>query len=164
MRKLSSVIQHESKELRRRSKQYSATKSQHTVGAPNVTSRSSKDIHGRPMDPADDDGQRAADPRGSKPKTGKNIPENPRESRRSGKGGVGNSNVYKENIFSFDKCAQRITCLDDITILMSVKMQVDKIKIVCIHPQNDSFPVFTKKIDMLKMNYNSHQDHDSLEG
>lgn len=47
---------------------------------------------------------------------------------------------------------------------MSVKMQVDKIKIVCIHPQNDSFPVFTKKIDMLKMNYNSHQDHDLLEG
>lgn len=39
---------------------------------------------------------------------------------------------------------------------MSVKMQVDKIKIVCIHPQNDSFPVFTKKIDGLKMNYNSH--------
>jgi hypothetical protein len=121
-----------------------------------MTSRSSKDIHGRSTGSADDDGQRATDPRGSKPKTGKNIPENPRESRRGGKRGIG--------IFSFDKCAQRITCLDDITILMSVKMQVDKIKIVCIHPQNDSFPVFTKKIDMLKMNYNSHQDHDLLEG
>ena len=47
---------------------------------------------------------------------------------------------------------------------MSVKLYVEKIKIVCIHPQNDSFPVFTKKIDKLKINYDSYQDHDIFDG
>lgn len=48
--------------------------------------------------------------------------------------------------------------------MMSVKMHVEKIKFVCIHPQNDSFPVFTKKFDQLRIAYDSYQDHDSFEG
>ena len=47
---------------------------------------------------------------------------------------------------------------------MSVKLFVEKIKIVCIHPQNDSFPVFTKKFDKLRINYDSYQDHDTFVG
>lgn len=47
---------------------------------------------------------------------------------------------------------------------MSVKLSVRKIKIVCIHPQNDSMPVFTQKFDGLKACYSSFQDHDTVEG
>lgn len=47
---------------------------------------------------------------------------------------------------------------------MSVKFTVQKIKFVCIHPQNNSFPIFTKKIDQLSVLYDSFQDHDKLTG
>jgi hypothetical protein len=63
-----------------------------------------------------------------------------------------------------DRCEHRTTCQDDITNMMSVKLYVEKIKIVCIHPQNDSFPVFTKKIDKMRINYDSYQDHDTFAG
>ena len=39
-----------------------------------------------------------------------------------------------DDIINLDKCAKRVTCLDDMTIMMAVKVQVEKIKIVCIHP------------------------------
>jgi hypothetical protein len=58
-------------------------------------------------------------------------------------------------IFSLDKCQERTTCLDDPTVVMAVKITVKKIKIVCIHPQNDSMPVFTQKFDGLKACYSS---------
>ena len=38
------------------------------------------------------------------------------------------------NILSLDKCSQRITCQDDPTILVAVRVKVEKIKLVCIHP------------------------------
>jgi hypothetical protein len=77
---------------------------------------------------------------------------------------VQESRTRTNSLLGFDKCAHRATCQDDTTNMMSVRMHVEKIKIVCIHPQNDSFPVFTKKFDQLKITYNSFQDHDSFEG
>jgi len=67
-------------------------------------------------------------------------------------------------IFSLDKTKQRPTCQNDDTIMMSVKVSMQKMKFVCIHPQNDSLPVFTLKFDGLKMNYHSHVDHDLIDG
>lgn len=46
---------------------------------------------------------------------------------------------------------------------MSVKMSIEKIKLVCIHPQNDSLPVFTMKIDLCRMKYDSYLDHDTID-
>jgi hypothetical protein len=60
-----------------------------------------------------------------------------------------------EDIFSFDKCISRKTCEDNKTVVMAVKMSIEKVKIICIHPQNDSLPVFTMKIDNMAINYNS---------
>lgn len=47
---------------------------------------------------------------------------------------------------------------------MKVKVTIDKIDIVCIHPQNDSYPIFTKKIDKMELMYDSFFDHDVFDG
>jgi len=54
----------------------------------------------------------------------------------------------------------RSTCVNDDTELMQVNVSMQKVKFVCIHPQNDSMPVFTMKFEGLKMNYHSLVDHD----
>jgi hypothetical protein len=52
----------------------------------------------------------------------------------------------------------------DDTIVMTVKVNLHKMKFICIHPQNDSMPVFTMKLDSVKLNYGSYADHDVIDG
>ena len=47
---------------------------------------------------------------------------------------------------------------------MRVKVSIEKIDIVCIHPQNDSYPIITKKIDKMELLYDSMFDHDVFNG
>ena len=47
---------------------------------------------------------------------------------------------------------------------MRVIVTIEKIDIVCIHPQNDSYPIITKKIDQMQMTYDSLFDHDVFDG
>jgi len=38
------------------------------------------------------------------------------------------------SLLSLDKCSQRTTCQDDPTVLVAVRVAVEKIKLVCLHP------------------------------
>jgi len=43
-------------------------------------------------------------------------------------------NLNALSLLSLDKCSQRTTCQDDPTILLAVRVTVEKIKLVCLHP------------------------------
>ena len=78
---------------------------------------------------------------------------------------TGPSQAKRSNeLLSFDKCVARSTCVEDPTIPVSVRVSVDKIKLVCIHPQNFTYAFITGRVDNFNLEFNMHQDHDSFKG
>ena len=45
-----------------------------------------------------------------------------------------------------------------------VKLRLEQLKLVCIHPQNDSYPVFTAKAESIEFDYSMFRDHDTYSG
>lgn len=66
-----------------------------------------------------------------------------------------------QHIFSIDKCKRRTTCLEDTTVLNSVDLKVGKLTLLAIHPQNDTYPLFTFQISNFGLYFGMHVDHDS---
>lgn len=50
-----------------------------------------------------------------------------------------------ENLIWIDKIKSRSNCKEDTSSSMRINFSVDKVKIVFIHPQNKTYPVFTLK-------------------
>lgn len=69
-----------------------------------------------------------------------------------------------ESIISVDKFQRRVTCHDDRTKVVVVKVVLEQLKLVCIHPQNDSYPIFTAKASGIECDYEMHRDHDTYSG
>ena len=63
-----------------------------------------------------------------------------------------------------DQAIKRITCEDDPTSLVRVKVSIEQLKLVCIHPQNHTYPLFTAKADRFVLRINMHHDHDVYAG
>lgn len=74
------------------------------------------------------------------------------------------SRLTNEQIISLDKFQRRVTCGDDKTRMMVVKIFLEKLKLVCIHPQNDSYPIFTAKAENIDCEYAMFRDHDTYSG
>ena len=72
--------------------------------------------------------------------------------------------LTNEQIISLDKFQRRVTCEDDKTKTVVVKILLEKLKLVCIHPQNDSYPIFTAKADQIECEYAMFRDHDTYSG
>ena len=77
---------------------------------------------------------------------------------------VGKDLESTQKLTQLDKVQKRHSCIDDTTIVIMIRVAVQKIKIVCIHPQNDSYPIFTAKANGMYMDFNMHQDHDHYTG
>lgn len=45
---------------------------------------------------------------------------------------------------------------------MQVKLSLTKMDLVCIHPVNDTYPIFTVTLDQLNVEYDSKFDHDEV--
>lgn len=46
-------------------------------------------------------------------------------------------------------------------ILMRVFVKIDSLKLMCLHPQNDSYPIFSAISDNFSFDYKMHFDHDT---
>ena len=46
--------------------------------------------------------------------------------------------------------------------MVKVSVVVEKVKLVAIHPQNNSYPIVTAKVNTLTFTYNMLQDHDEM--
>lgn len=67
------------------------------------------------------------------------------------------------DLIALDKVQSRTTCQEDTTISMNVHVFIKKFKLVCMHPQNRTYPVFTKKADQFSFTYSMLADHDVYE-
>lgn len=51
-------------------------------------------------------------------------------------------------------------CQTEPQILIKVEAEVQSLTLVAMHPQNDTYPIFSAQIDLFRFNFNMHFDHD----
>lgn len=66
----------------------------------------------------------------------------------------------KSSLLKIDKTAKRMTCLENTATEVAVNVRVEKVSMTAIHPQNDSYPVFTAHVERLQFEFSMLQDHD----
>ena len=82
-------------------------------------------------------------------------PESPQKLPRSNSVKVGKAND-ENKLMQLDKIQKRHSCEDDTTIVVQIRVAVQKLKIVAIHPQNNSYPVFTAKANGMHLDFTMH--------
>ena len=60
--------------------------------------------------------------------------------------------------------SSRLNCEEDKTVSMRVNCKIGKFSMQCIHPQNQSLPIFNFKISKLQALYTTYCDHSIIDG
>lgn len=81
--------------------------------------------------------------------------ESPQKVQRSNSVRVGKADD-ENKLMQVDKIQKRHSCEDDTTIVVQIRVAVQRVKIVAIHPQNSSYPVFTAKANTMHLDFTMH--------